>query len=340
MNTLATLATQARAREALRQRVADKAAAAYDAAQAAVLAADTETVQLWQTGRCEAAQRGTAAREAQLAQLDIIRHNVKQLRRRHTEALAQRAGVSQAAVDKQRSTQTVYLSWRNSVTRSQRLSYSQRDLLRFILNSEQRYRLYSELAQLDAQAAPETVRVGTDRSDTYGMVTAREARVNTRGAYGKRGIKGTAAMVTQRDAHTPALALRPLQLAVGHATIPAGWNAEAAQLDTLTEALRRDPSLCTVRVIPGAPWVIVGQTIEKVSYVKPAQALPLGQIVPVSVYRSAAATAAEAAAEAEALRRSEQRARSVAAAQSVAAARLARDLLAQREMGTLHNDAA
>lgn len=84
-------------------------------------------------------------------------------------------------------------------------------------------------------------------------VDAREVRVNERGASGIAGVRGAASLVSQRDAHVPTTLLRGLST-VGVATHPYATQAEVA---AALMACRRNPSLCTVRVINAAGSRIV-----------------------------------------------------------------------------------
>lgn len=308
--------------------------AAYDAAHAALLARDADTVAQWQAEQAERHTASQSVTSSRTARLTRERQARQALRLRHRAHTARRANVAQAVCDTRRSAQSVWLTWQNHRAHGTRLTYSQRDLVKYIANSERRYRLWAELQALGNPA--ETVRVGTSRTDSYGTVQAREARVNTRGAYGIRGIKSPTQRVSTRDAHAPALALRPLPMAVGHATIPAQWQSTHSERDALLLALRRDPTLCTVRVTHGAPWVIIGQSTERVSYAQPVQALPASHVVPVSHYRTLAEQAREQAREAEQARRASV----TRHVQSVAERRLAQDMQAHAAAGSVHTGSA
>ena len=99
-----------------------------------------------------------------------------------------------------------------------------------------------ERAALNQHAAAIT----TDGKE--GMAAIRETRVNTRGAYGKRGVKvqpGT--KVSQRDNRLPTMLLKPL-VTVGVATHP---QADVRDYSTLILAVRSKPTLSTVRVYHG-----------------------------------------------------------------------------------------
>ena len=258
---------------------------------------------------------------------------------RHVRRIAATAHVGSAvSVPNSREARAAYVSGSYSVNRvSRRLTASQRDVLRFIVSSEVKQRNYAAITALGQPA--ETVRHGVSRGDSYGTVAARETRYSIRGAYGKRGIRGSMAQVSTRDAHIPASVTRQLN-AVGHATIPQGWDSTREQRDALLEAVRRDSTLSTVRVRHGAPWIIVGQTIERVTYAAPCQALPAGEIVPVAAYRTAAEAKADAAREADTAARKARAARIESDAAAIVAARAARDIVRMSELGSIHADAA
>lgn len=128
-----------------------------------------------------------------------------------------------------------------------RLTAAQRAVVAFARNSAKREKIgYSELSSLADPVAVEHQTPTTSKT-WRGLVAAPEVRVNVRGAYGKRGIRGAAARVTQRDNRTPIELLKPLpHVVVGVATHPA---ATADDYADLLLAIRRDPTLATVRVM-------------------------------------------------------------------------------------------
>lgn len=127
-----------------------------------------------------------------------------------------------------------------------RLTAAQRAVVAFARNSAKREKIgYSELSSL---ADPVSVEYQTPTTSKpwKGLVAAPEVRVNVRGAYGKRGIRGAASRVTQRDNRTPIELLKPLShVVVGIATHP---DATWSDYHELLMLCRADPSLCTVRV--------------------------------------------------------------------------------------------
>ena len=133
-------------------------------------------------------------------------------------------------------------TWQYSVTRSP-LSAQARTLIKTVRDHEIRSVYATEVNALINPDA-DTVQAPTTSRPWKGLVNGTEVRVNVRGAYGKRGIKGAASRVSQRDNYTPTFILKPLPLCVGVATHP---DATASDYDTLLDIIRRAPMQATYR---------------------------------------------------------------------------------------------
>jgi hypothetical protein len=195
----------------------------------------TYTTQAQQDARQDA--RGTI-RAARLA-----------LVQRHRDYTAKRHGSAQAAVSTVRSTDYLWLVWQNESR--QALSYGQRDLVKWVRSSEVKSSLpYGEVAALPVPG--ENAKPSTSKP-WRGLVNGSEVRVNTRGAYGKRGIRAAAERVTQRDTRTPVYLLKPLPyIVVGCATHTAA-DTLADYCDVL-HTIRQQPTLSTYRALRGPVW--------------------------------------------------------------------------------------
>jgi len=167
---------------------------------------------------------------------------------RHRDNTAKRHGVAVAREATVRSAATLWLVWKNDSR--QALTYGTRDLVRWVRSSEAKAALpYGEIAALPV---PGENAKPTTSKPWRGLVNGTEVRVNTRGAYGKRGIRAAAEKVTQRDNRTPVYLLKPLpHVVVGVATHPA---ATAADYAALLLTIRAKPTLSTYRSLRGPVW--------------------------------------------------------------------------------------
>lgn len=120
------------------------------------------------------------------------------------------------------------------------MSADMRATIRIYLDMAQRETVtYAERAELSKHVAAIT----TDGREGLGAI--REARVNVRGAYGKRGVKvAPGKQVKRRDNYMPAELLKPV-VTVG---MPTFHNADPADYDRIIREARKDPGICKVRV--------------------------------------------------------------------------------------------
>jgi hypothetical protein len=129
-----------------------------------------------------------------------------------------------------------------------RLTAAQRDVIRFIRNSEVRSSLASAGVSMPENPVAVEHQTPTSSRLPKGLINGTEARVNVRGAYGKRGIRGTMAQVSQRDNRLPSWLLKQVQT-VGVATHP---EADAADYDALLLYLRTHRKQATLRLYADA----------------------------------------------------------------------------------------
>jgi hypothetical protein len=135
------------------------------------------------------------------------------------------------------------------LTHTRRLNRMNRALIQAVRDMSVRETYATEVCALLNPADSSDPTPSTSRT-WKGLVNGTEVRVNTRGAYGKRGIKGAASRVTQRDARIPVALLKPLpHVVVGVATHP---DADASDYAALLLTIRATPSLATVRVYADA----------------------------------------------------------------------------------------
>jgi hypothetical protein len=260
-------------------------------------------------------------RQAARAGIRAARHALVQ---RHRVNTAARHGSANAATSTVRSTQYLWLVWRNESRKG--LSYGLRDLVRWVRSSEVKASLpFGETAALPV---PVGEPVPTTSKPWRGLVNGSEVRVNTRGAYGKRGIRAAAERVTQRDTRTPVYLLKPLpHVVVGCATHPAGTGP--ADYETVLHTIRQRPTLSTYRALRGPVW----PAVEVAACDRPvwsdsrwqARTRPVGALQDcgvVPVYQDT--------------RTQDTRKGSTVKPDT----RAARDVLRQQDMGSVHSDAA
>jgi hypothetical protein len=235
--TRKTLAAQAAARDALAARVAARQASA-------TLPVPTSYAQCGPRPKyitpAEQAARQDARAAIRAARLALVQ--------RHRDNTAARHGAAHAATATVRSAQYLWLVWKNDSRQS--LSYGLRDLVKWVRSSEVKAALpFGEIAALPVPG--ENAKPSTSKP-WRGLVNGTEVRVNTRGAYGKRGIKAAAERVTQRDNHVPVPCIKPLpHVVVGVATHPAATHADYA---ALLHTIRQRPTLSTYRALRGPVW--------------------------------------------------------------------------------------
>jgi hypothetical protein len=162
---------------------------------------------------------------------------------RRARLAAQHGAVTQQD-SAQRSTVTLdsyRVKWNHLV----RLTAAQRDVVRFIRNSDKRNTMAAEIAALENRSLWSTrLRPLASRGAVWSQ--PRKSRVNT--AAPMASVEsGAAARVTQRDNRCPVELLKPLSnVVVGIATHPDATDDDYAQL---LQLCRANPQLSTVRVI-------------------------------------------------------------------------------------------
>lgn len=220
-----TLRKQAQQRDALAARYWQNHPAEADTSYSAPHASDGHSVAELEASSARAASGRTV------------------LGRKYRARLASAHGVSEAATAVPQSVE--WYQWNAAVAREYRLTHEQRDLIRFIRNSDVRHELAQARVALPADPVALEQQLPTTSRLPRGLVDGREVRVNTRGAYGKRGIRGTMAQVSQRDNRVPSWALRRLDT-VGVATHP---DASPADYDYLLRTVRADRKASSLRLI-------------------------------------------------------------------------------------------